>query len=257
MSIHTSRPYPEEPAPPPRQPVSVAMPAVPPTVTYAILAITILVYVLQVGSKFFFGADFPLQLGAKVNTLIRSGELWRLITPVLLHGSILHIGFNMYALLVIGVGIERSMGHVRFLMLYLLGGFAGNVFSFFFSSSASIGASTAIFGLLAAEGVFLYQHRTLFGSRAKRALSNVIVVAAVNLFIGLSPGIDNWGHVGGLLGGLVFTWFGGPRWEVEGIYPLLHLVDRREFGDAILGAAVVVLIFGTLAILGVVYPLNP
>jgi rhomboid protease GluP len=202
---------------------------------------------------------FPqiIYLGDKNNSLIRDGQLWRLITPVLLHGPVWHIGFNMYALFSLGSGLERRFGHVRFLLLYLLAGFAGNVLSFLITSGNSIGASTSIFGLIAAEGVFLYQNRKLFGEEARQAIGNVVSVAAINLFIGFSSGgyIDNWGHIGGLLGGLIFTWFGGPLWEVEGIYPLLRLVDRRGNSDLLLGAGMVLLLFGGLAVLGLIAPI--
>ena len=105
-----------------------------------------------------------------------------------------------------GTSLERYFGHRRFLLLYVLGAFAGNVASFLFTTGFSVGASTAIFGLIGAEGVFLYQNRKLFGSEARRALGNVIFVAAINLFIiGSLPYIDNWGHIGGLIGGLMFT----------------------------------------------------
>lgn len=234
----------------PPQTVNIALPSVLPRVTHTIMGVTIVVYLLQMASQFIFsGADYPAYIGMKINEAILAGQIWRLITPVLLHGSLMHIGFNMYALLAIGAGMESRMGHIRFLMLYLVGGFAGNVFSFYFSEANSLGASTAVFGLLAAEGVFLYLNKGLFGQRAQRALRNIVMVAGVNLFIGLSPGIDNWGHIGGLLGGLIFAWFGGPRWEVEGIYPLVQVVDRRNLRDAITGALVVAGIFGVIAIL--------
>ena len=235
--------------PPPLHQASVALPSAPPRVTYAIMGVTIFVYLLQMASEFFLsGSDYPAYLGMKINDAILVGQLWRLITPVLLHGSLMHIGFNMYALLAIGSGMESRMGHLRFLMLYLVAGFAGNVFSFYFSDANSLGASTAVFGLLAAEGVFLYLNKGLFGQRAQKALSNIVMVAVVNLFIGMSPGIDNWGHIGGLLGGLIFAWFGGPRWELEGIYPLLKLKDHRNMRDAVIGALVVIGIFGALAL---------
>ncbi len=234
--------------PPP--PTQIALPTAPPRVTYTIMGITIAVYLLQMASQFFYnGADYPAYYGMKINEAILAGQLWRLITPLLLHGSLMHIGFNMYALLAIGAGMESRMGHARFLLLYLAGGFAGNVFSFFFTDANSLGASTAIFGLLAAEGIFLYLNKKLFGQRAQKALSNIVMVAAVNLMIGLSPGIDNWGHIGGLLGGLIFAWFGGPRWEVEGLYPLLHITDRRDMRDAITAALIVFAIFGAIALL--------
>jgi rhomboid protease GluP len=159
----------------------------------------------------------------------------------------------MYALFALGPQLERFYGHGRFLMLYLLGGFAGNVVSFLLSPEYSLGASTAIFGLIGAQGVFLYRHRKMFGGVAQRALTNIITVAVVNLIIGLSPGIDNWGHVGGLLGGTLFAWFGGPLLEVEADMGMgapgapLKLSDRREPGTVLAAVLLVALFFASLA----------
>jgi len=240
-------------APQPR-PVAVSLPATTPRVTYTILGITVVAYLLQLLTQYIYGYDLAVELGAKANDAIRAGQLWRFFTPMLLHGSILHIGFNMYALMAFGAGLERRYGHGRFLLLYILSGFAGTVFSFLFSSAYSIGASGAIFGLVAAEGIFLVKNRKLFGSRVRQALNNVIFVVAINLFLGLQPGIDNWGHMGGLMGGLIFAWFAGPHWEVQGISPNLQVVDLREPRDIIVGAAVVTIIFCTLAAIGMWYP---
>ncbi len=244
--------------------VRVSLPASVPYVTYTIIGLTVLIYLLQLGSTYLFGyANAPAQMdwleayGARINDLIRAGQLWRFLTPMLLHASVPHILFNMYALMVVGVGLERNLGHWRFLILYVLGGFAGNVLSFLLSSGYSVGASTAIFGLVGAEGTFLYQNRKLFGNQFGRAIGNVIFVVAVNLFLGLTPGIDNWGHVGGLLGGLIFGWFAGPVWEVEGLAPALRLVDKREAREVVTGAAVVILIFGALAVWGMIAPMTP
>ncbi len=243
--------------------VRVSLPASVPYITYTIIGLTAFIYLLQLGSTFIYGyANAAAQLdwleayGARINELIRAGELWRLLTPVLLHASVPHILFNMYALFIFGPGLERNFGHWRFLILYVLGGFAGNVLSFLLSNGYSVGASTAIFGLVGAEGIFLYQNRKLFGNQFRRAIGNVIFVVAVNLFLGLTPGIDNWGHVGGLLGGLIFAWFAGPTWEVEGLMPELHLVDQREPRDTVTGAAVVILIFGALAFWGMIHPIG-
>jgi rhomboid protease GluP len=136
-----------------------------------------------------------------------------------------------------------------------LSGFAGSVFSFLLSSADSIGASGAIFGLIGAEGIFLYQNRKLLGSQVKRAINNVIFIVVLNLFLGLSPGIDNWAHVGGLMGGLIFAWFAGPHWKVEGLLPDLQVVDQREPRDVIVGASVVAIIFCTLAAIGMWSPI--
>ncbi len=247
----------------PTQSVRVAMPTSVPYVTYAIVGLTTLIYLLQVGSVYLFGyanttaqMDWLEAYGARINDLIRAGQLWRFLTPLLLHASVPHILFNMYALVLFGVGLERYFGHWRFLLLYLLGGFTGNVLSFTLSNGYSVGASTAIFGLVGAEGIFLYQNRKLFGSQFGRAIGNIIFVVVVNLLLGLTPGIDDWGHVGGLLGGLIFAWFAGPLWEVEGLPPGLHLVDKREPRQVLTGASVVILIFGALAVLGMIAPIT-
>ncbi|MCC6299532.1 MAG: rhomboid family intramembrane serine protease [Anaerolineales bacterium] len=232
------------------QMVRVALPQSAPYVTYSILAVTIVVYVLQLASKAFLQFDLPVGLLAKSNDLIRDGQLWRLFTPALVHGGIAHIGFNMYALLAFGVGLERAFGHGRLLLLYVLGAFAGNVMSFLFTDAASVGASTAIFGLIGAELVFLIQNRKLFAHQFQSAIGNVIFIIFVNLFMGLAPSIDNWGHIGGLVGGLMFTSFAGPLWDVEGIPPLLQLVDRRESREVFTGAAVTATIFVALAVWG-------
>jgi rhomboid protease GluP len=241
------------------------VPAAPvPYVTYTIVGLTGLIFLLQLGSVALFGyanmgaqMDLLMALGARINGLIREGQLWRFITPVLLHASVPHILFNMYALVAFGAGLERHFGHMRFLTLYVLGGFAGNVLSFLLSDGFSVGASTAVFGLVGAEAVFLYQNRALLGNQFGRAIGNVLFIVAVNLALGLTPGIDNWGHVGGLLGGLVFTWFAGPVWEVrQGSLPGegFELADRREPREVIVGAAAVLLIFGALAGWGMIAP---
>ena len=89
----------------------------------------------------------------------------------------------------------------------------------------------------------------MFGRQAKQVIGNAVFISAGNLFIGLAPGIDSWGHVGGLLGGAIFAWFAGLRWEVVGIYGF-HLQDQRESREIVLGASVALLVFGALAAWG-------
>jgi rhomboid protease GluP len=227
------------------------MPSGKPLVTYFLLGVTIVIFFLQLASQYLVGTDLPELIGVKFNQAIRAGQYWRLVTPVFLHGSILHIVFNMYALYSFGPTLERYFGSFRFLALYFLSGFAGNIASFVFSPAASLGSSTAIFGLLAAEGIFLYQNRRLFKGIAQRALGQVVMIAVVNLIIGLSPGIDNWGHVGGLLGGALYAWLAGPRLAVEGLYPSLSLADQQEPGriwQATVGVGLLLVLLAAAAI---------
>lgn len=244
------------PASPPRA-VRVPLPVSVPYATYVIIGVTALFYVLQLVSVAVFGSvvqgvDYLELYGARINELIRAGQIWRFFTPALLHASPPHLLFNMYALFSFGSNLERHFGHGRFVLLYILGAFAGNVFSFLLmgDDSFSVGASTAVFGLIGAEGIFLYQNRKLFGAQVKSAINNVIFVLIMNMFIGLRPGIDLWGHIGGLFGGLIFTWFGGPSWKVEGIFPSFSLVDERTAQDVLLAAAAVLFPFVGLAVWG-------
>jgi rhomboid protease GluP len=239
--------YPEAGGPAPQAPVIVKQPSARPIVTYSLIGLTVAVFVLQMASLLLLQDDYPALLGQKVNTLILRGQLWRFFTPMLLHGSILHIAFNMYALYAIGPQLERFYGHGRYLLLYLLAGFAGNVASFIFTPYDSLGSSTAVFGLFGAFGVFLYQNKSLFGRGAQRALTNIVVVAIFNLVIGLSPGIDNWGHIGGLLAGTSFAWFAGPLLRVEGVTPYVSLVDGREKSQIAAAGAVIGALFVILA----------
>ena len=224
-----------------------------PTITYILMGIMVGMFLLQLLSQWLVGDDLVAYFGLKVNELILDGQFWRLITPMFLHGSILHLGFNLYALYIFGPGLERFYGHWRFLALFFLAGFAGNVFSFLFTDAPSLGSSTAIFGLLGAEGVFLYQNRRVLGSVSQRALMNLVVIGIINLVYGLSPGsgIDNWGHIGGLVGGALFAWFAGPELSVEGIYPYNALVDKRERGDVWRAAISVGLLFAFLVVVTV------
>jgi len=245
---------------PPQQPVRVPLPQSAPYVTYAIIGVTVAFYILQIASVAAFGyptsygnIDWLELFGARINDFIRAGQIWRFFTPALLHGSIPHIFFNMYALYSLGTGLERYFGRQRYLLLYILGAFTGNVTSFLFTTGYSVGASTAIFGLIGAEAVFLIQNRKMFAGQFNRAIGNVVFVILINLFlVGSIPGIDNWGHIGGLIGGGMFTSFAGPLWEVESSFLGYSLVDKRSTREAFTGAAVVTFIFGALALWGMV-----
>jgi rhomboid protease GluP len=236
------------PSSPPQLGQSLARPIIRPTVTYVLIGICVVVYILQAATSYFLHVDIPAALGVKDNNLIMQGQFWRLFTPIFLHGSIIHIGFNMYALFYIGPALEKFYGRWRYLGLFILSGFGGNVISFMFSQYQSLGSSTAIFGLLGAQGVLLYQNREIFGSIARRALSQVILIAAVNLVIGLTPGIDNWGHIGGLIGGTLFAWFGGPLLQREGGFPSLTIRNVRGNREAIIAGTGVAALFFFLTI---------
>jgi rhomboid protease GluP len=220
-----------------------------PLVVYVLIALNILVFLLQLASQSLMrGIDVPAMYGMKVNELIAAGQFWRLVTPMFLHGSIWHIGFNMYALFVIGKGLEKFYGHGRFMALYFLAGFTGNVLSFLLQPASSLGASTAIFGLIGAEAIFLYQNRRVLGKMAQQALRNVLSVLLLNLIISITAGgiIDLWGHLGGLIGGSLFAWFAGPILAFQQEGQEVVVVDKREQASVVRTALVVGLFFALL-----------
>ena len=185
------------------------------SISYLLIALSIIIFGLQNIAEYLFGYDLLLFYGAKINQFILQGEFWRFLTPAFLHGSIIHLSFNMYAIYSIGPSLERKYRGTSFILLYMISAIFGNVVSFLISPHVSLGASTAIFGLIAAQGVYIYKNRYLLGSAAKPLLTNVLFMIAVNLFLGLSPGIDNWGHMGGLVGGFFYAWFAGPSFGIS------------------------------------------
>jgi rhomboid protease GluP len=230
----------------------VATPNTKPVVTYTILGITVFVYLLQIATLYFLKIDLPAALGAKINELIMAGEIWRLFTPMLLHDDQLplHVMSNMYFLAIVGSRLEKFTGHWAFLLLYLVAGFAGNVFSFLFSPYNAWGASTALFGLMGAQVVFVLHNKPFLADEGKAALQNALMLIVLNVVIGFAIGADNWGHIGGLAGGALFAWFGGVKLELEEIaFPRFRLVDVRRWREKLFAAALVMIIFGGFALL--------
>jgi len=217
---------PSSTTPPPGVSFHYELPAKKPIITYILLTSTILIYFLQFLSKQFFQIDVLAIYGMKINELINEGQIWRLITSMFLHANTMHIGFNMYALYSFGRSLERFYGHSRFLFLYLLSGFAGNIVSYYFTDNPSLGASTAIFGLVAAEGVFIHINKKFFPN-AQKALQQLIMIVIINFILGLSPQIDNWGHLGGFVGGLAFAWFTGPLLDAKITETGIKLFDKH------------------------------
>ncbi len=243
-------PSPVEQRPP--NAVRIRVPERKPLVTWIILALTVLFFLGQYLTEAIYDYDLLFFLGGKINRFILLGQFWRLLTPALLHGSILHLALNMYALYVLGRRMERFYGHWRFLALYWLSAFAGNVLSFVLTPAPSLGASTAIFGLLSAEGIFILQNRKLFGKvRTNQMLGNLAFILLVNLSYGFMPGtnIDNMGHIGGFLGGLFFAWKAGPLLRLSGSSPYFSIVDERRRGEMWLAGLIVFVGFMVMAII--------
>lgn len=181
--------------------------------TNILIAINLLVFLISAWiSKNIFDIDIYtlIIMGAKVNSLIDKGQVWRLITCAFLHGGLIHIFFNMYALKILGPEIEYVYGKVKYLVIYLLSAIAASIFSYIFGpQSVSVGASGAIFGLFGAMLIFGIKHRKQMG---KAYMMNILQVIFVNVIIGISSSnIDNAAHFGGLIVGALIALLLGER----------------------------------------------
>jgi rhomboid protease GluP len=173
-------------------------------VTYVFLAANIVIWLIMslFGLLFDLGVTHQLVLfGAKVNTLIAQGQIWRLLSAMFLHVNLIHLFFNSYALFIYGPIVEKIYGRSRFVAIYIVSGLIGTLFSYLFNPYPAAGASGAIFGLMGAL-LYLRQHRKDFFRRMFGP--GLIMIIIINLMYGVTqPGIDNWGHMGGLAGGYI------------------------------------------------------
>jgi membrane associated rhomboid family serine protease len=143
---------------------------------------------------------------AQVNEFVSQGQVWRLLTAAFLHGSFMHLGFNMYALYLFGPSLEREVGSLPFAAMYVASAIAGGAAYYVAEpSGVAVGASGAIFGLFGAWIAASYRGRhTALGQSSLRQL---LVLLGLNLVIGFLPGTNiAWqAHLGGLVVGIVIA----------------------------------------------------
>ncbi len=183
-----------------------------PIVTYAVLAITTAVFLVDLA-----GPAVPAQLfaacGGSISECgliwgvrVADGEWWRIITSAFLHGGFIHFGLNMYILFLFGPLVERMYGHLEFLGIYLLSASGGSVLTILVDpQQRALGASGAIFGLFGLMFVVGRRHHALIGREGRAMMAQIGILLALNLVITfVFVSIISWtGHVGGLAVGLI------------------------------------------------------
>ncbi|KAF0695658.1 Aste57867_13552 [Aphanomyces stellatus] len=146
-------------------------------------------------------ADVLLSMGAQRTDLILNGGWWRLLTAMFLHAGVLHIFFNMTALYQLGIELEATFDRRRIVFIYFVTGLLGGICSaVFVPDVVNVGASGAIFGLFGATFAEYIVNWELYTNHCCH-MTNLIVVALVNLGIGLLPYVNNFAHLGGFLSG--------------------------------------------------------
>lgn len=183
-----------------------------PIVTYILIAINIIVFI----AMYLFGSGSTdgwtlLNFGANYAPLVKAGEIWRLGSSMFIHIGLLHLVCNMYSLYVVGPQLESFFGKTKFLFIYLFSGVVGGLFSVLLTEGLSAGASGAIFGLFGALLYFGYHYRVYLGTVIK---SQIIPLIALNLMIGfMISTVDNWAHIGGLIGGVLASIAVGVKYK--------------------------------------------
>jgi membrane associated rhomboid family serine protease len=177
-----------------------------PRVTYALIAINVIVFLTEQGQFTFGIGGSGSQLHGKVvvegilyrEAIAEGHQYYRLVSAGFLHENILHIGFNMYLLYLLGLMLEPAIGSARFAAIYFTSLLAGSFGALLFTASPTLGASGAIFGLMGGAAVEL---RARGFSVMQSGIGGLIIL---NLVLSLSlPGISVGAHIGGLIGGAI------------------------------------------------------
>lgn len=140
--------------------------------------------------------------GVGSNGLIAAGEWWRFFTPMFLHLNFTHILFNMFSLFVFAPELEKLLGKMRFITLYLIAGLFANIATYFIHDYdyAHVGASGAIFGLFGAYGALVYYTKNTL-PQLRQVMLPLIIISVVMTFI--QSNINITGHIGGLIVGFL------------------------------------------------------
>ena len=183
-------------------------------ITYILIAVNIAFYVYTsvVGGDFVETSNSMIGQYGQNTFLVFRGEYYRLISSMFVHASIAHLAGNMLFLLVFGLRAEEMFSLPEYLLVYFLGGLAGNLVSLWLlPSSFSVGASGAIFGMFGAVSVF-----------ARRSVNQSIVGALIYgfflLFISSGQGVNVFAHLGGLVCGLIIGYLLATRRKPENRY---------------------------------------
>ncbi len=178
-------------------------------ITYLLVAINVLVFIILEFQGSTQSAGFMLEHGAmNPYMVLNMGEWYRLFTCMFMHFGLNHLISNMLLLIALGQYFEMAVGSVRYIIIYLLSGLCGSFLSFFYRIAVSgndvvAGASGAIFGIVGGMLVVIIANKGRF---AGITLKNMVLMAALTLYCGITtPSIDNIGHFGGLICGVLLT----------------------------------------------------
>lgn len=183
----------------------------PPLILTLIIA-NIAIFAWEISSGALLSEDAIIAAGALSRAEVLEGEWSRLVSAMFLHGGPDHLIGNMIVLYIVGIACEHAVGAASTAWIYLAAGLSGSLASMAMSPGPSVGASGAIFGVAGAVIVILVRYRDRYHLRDKRISLVLGIWAAYQLAIGfMTPFVDNFAHLGGLVGGALATLLARPR----------------------------------------------
>jgi rhomboid protease GluP len=183
-----------------------------PPITLALLVLNVGFFAWQVSVGALENEHTLVAFGALLRERVLAGEVWRLLSASVLHGSAGHLAGNVVALYVLGMAVEHALGGSRTALVYLVTALGASLASIAWSTTPSVGASGAAFGFMGAITAFLVRNRDHFEVRDKRIGGVIAAWAAFQVLVGLgTPYVDNAAHVGGLFTGAAIGGLFRPR----------------------------------------------
>lgn len=180
-----------------------------PYVTLGLMAVNVIVYlVMELAGNTRDGLFVASYGGMYPTFLLYNRQWWRLLTAGFIHFGAAHLVNNMIILYCMGSRLERTVGHLRLFLIYILSLLGGSLLSFGMMCytgdyAVSAGASGAIFGIIGGFLWALILHR---GHLEGITVRGMIFMIVLMIYYGFSSsGIDNWGHIGGMMTGLLIT----------------------------------------------------
>lgn len=212
-----------------------------PILTNILILVISLMFIIEIYFSALNTDKSIILLGAKWNEGITRGEYWRFLTCTFLHGNLMHLFLNLAAIYIFGKEVESIYGTFRFLLIYLLSSWGAGLASYSFSQGIAIGASGAVFGIIGSLIIFFFRQREkVTGANLK--FKSMYTLVIINLLFGfLLPRIDNYAHMGGLVTGLITSWFISPEYKIEKIEELgkLIIVGKKDLLRVVLGILIV------------------
>ena len=215
-----------------------------------LIAVSVCQFLIDGQEGALFGGEISTRLAGFDKPLFTDGQYWRILSGVVLHGGLIHLAFNSYALFSLGKLIELLSSRAHLAIVFLLSALGGNLLSLIFlPEGKSVGASGGIIGFLGYLTAYGFARRKLLPDAfLKNMLFNIAFIGFIGVFI--IPKVDNFAHLGGLLTGAIYGFLQIPRDLYKDPRKVGSATDI--FGLIALGIVIATSVFSVLILLRII-----